>query len=95
MEHSGQITFETPTYAARRPALPHTPVILHIWGTTALAEATAERVAGNGWSRALWEFVHVERVSGLSCPLDLLDPRSIAAESDDTWAYVVYPARAG
>lgn len=94
MEHSAQATLKTPSHAARRTAPPSTPVILHVWGETADAEATAEQAAITGWSRALWELVRVERVSGSRSELDLLDPSSLAAGSEDAWAYVVYPARA-
>ena len=66
-------------------------VVAHIWGLTVDDQDRAERAARRGWSRCGWDFVAIGRSADHMCPLDLLDGRSLAAESGCGWAYVVYP----
>lgn len=68
------------------------PVKLRVWGTTPGGIRRATSRAEAGPSRAEWDFVSTEQLTGAPCPLDLEDPGSIAAESGLDWAYVAYPA---
>jgi hypothetical protein len=79
---------------AAHPAMVGTPVFLRVWGATLADQGCAVHKAGQGWSRATWNFVEIERLTGGVCPLDVLDPNSIAAGVGRYWAYVAYPAAA-
>jgi hypothetical protein len=69
-------------------------VRLLVWGVTEADQERAISRAAFGEARASWQFVTVERQSGTRCPIDTRnpDPKAIAVESDDRWAYAVYPA---
>jgi hypothetical protein len=67
------------------------PVRVLAWGVSGDdAEAAVSR-AGFGAARAGWDFTRVERVTEGSCPVDVSDPRVIAADCGAGWAYAVYP----
>ena len=84
----------TATSNTAHPATASTPVFLRVWGATLADQDCAVHKAGQGWSRATWDFVEIERLTGGVCPLDVLDPNSIAAGVGRYWTYVAYPARA-
>jgi hypothetical protein len=69
-------------------------VFLRVWGATPADQDRAVHQSGQGWSRATWDIVEIERLTGGVCPLDVLDPNSIAAAVGRYWVYVAYPAGA-
>lgn len=74
-----------------RPGTIH--VHLVVWGLTQAEQDKAiDRASQSHWRKA-WEFVETERLSGKVCPINLHDGRSIAADTDYGWAYIVYPVR--
>jgi hypothetical protein len=70
---------------------PTVPVRAQLWGVTEADIDYALRKAKAGEFRRTWEFATIERLSGIPCPLDMHDPKAIAAEQGYHWAYVVYP----
>lgn len=84
----------TVTSNTAHPAKASKPVFLRVWGLTPADQDCAVHKAGQGWSRAAWNFVEIERLTGGVCPLDVLDPDSIAAGVGCYWTYVAYPAEA-
>jgi hypothetical protein len=73
------------------------PVRVLAWGVTEADIDSALARAGQGWARNTWQFAQVERLTGTPCPIDVKDPKSIAADAGFDWAYAVYsaaPARA-
>ncbi|HEV2347385.1 MAG TPA: hypothetical protein VGS97_25040 [Actinocrinis sp.] len=79
-----------PPHATTRPGA--TPVRLLVWGVTEADQNRAVSKAGQAPSRGLWDFVQTDRVSGPTCPLDLKDGKSLAADQGYHWAYVAYRA---
>lgn len=67
---------------------------LRAWGATEDDVDRAVREAGQGWGARNWEFVEVERLIGVPCPLPRYDPKSIYADAGFDWAYVAYRATA-
>lgn len=65
-------------------------VRLRVWGFTAADVLHAIDAAGAGPGRAAWEF-DVERLDGAVCPLDVRDPKVLAADAGYHWAYCAYP----
>lgn len=65
------------------------------WGVSAQDVDQAVRRAGAGPSRRGWQFEHVERIESDACPLDVQDPKTIAADAGQGWAYAVYRAELG
>jgi hypothetical protein len=70
------------------------PVRLFAWGLTDHDVETAVRSARRGPFRAAWDFTRVERDTEGACPIDVTDPKVIAADCGPGWAYAVYPAGA-
>jgi hypothetical protein len=64
------------------------------WGLTKEDAETAVRVAGFGPSRAAWDFTRIDWVTDGACPIDIRDPKVIAADAGSGWAYAVYPGDA-
>ena len=69
-------------------------VRLFAWGITGADIERAVNDAGWRQSRQDWDFVEIQRLDGPSCPLNLCDPATIAADEGNHWAYAVYPAGA-
>jgi hypothetical protein len=67
-------------------------VSLLIWGATDEQAEQAARRAGEGESRKRWDFVDIQRLAATICPIDVHDPKVIAADADAGWAYAVYRA---
>jgi hypothetical protein len=68
------------------------PVHLIAWGLTDCHAETAVQSAQRGSFRAAWRFAQVERETTGACPIDVTDPKVIAADCGPGWAYAVYPA---
>jgi hypothetical protein len=66
-------------------------VSLLAWGFTQADIEHAIDKALWGKGRQNWDFVDVQRLSELPCPLDVQDGKAIAADKERYWAYVVYP----
>lgn len=66
-------------------------VRLLAWGLTQGHAETAARYAESKASRASWEFAQVEQATSDACPIDITDPKAIAADLGPGWAYAVYP----
>lgn len=66
------------------------PVRAKLWGETEADQERALDCARRSPWRNGWDFVEVERRDGSTCPLDLKDPKALAAEQGYGWAYVVY-----
>lgn len=80
-----------------QPALPQRqpspiPVLLRVWGLTEADQDRAVREAGQGWGARNWEFVEIERLTGVPCPLPRYDPKALYADAGFGWAYVAYRA---
>jgi hypothetical protein len=73
-------------------APPTVRVRLLAWGLTEADTETAVQSAQRGRFRAGWEFATVERTIEGACPIDISDPKVIAADCGAGWAYAVYPA---
>lgn len=69
-----------------------TRVRLRVWGVTDADAEHAVDKAGLPPSRRGWDFADVQRVDGARCPIDVNDPKTIAADAGERWAYAVYPA---
>jgi hypothetical protein len=67
-------------------------VRLIAWGLTDQHADTAVQMAQRGQSRARWNFVQIERSTDDACPIDVCDPKVIAADCGSGWAYAVFPA---
>jgi hypothetical protein len=65
-------------------------VSLLVWGATDEQAEQAARRAGEGESRKSWDFVDVQRLAGTASPINVDDPKAIAADADAGWAYAVY-----
>lgn len=79
------------------PQTDHTTLLrvrirLRAWGATAEDVDRAIREAGKGWGARNWDFVEIERLTGVPCPLPRYDPKSIYADAGFDWAYVAYRA---
>lgn len=74
------------------PQVNHVAVRLLAWGLTDRHVEKAVQSAQSGPSRADWNFVEVERSTEDACPIDPCDPRVIAADARNGWAYAVYAA---
>jgi len=71
-----------------------TAVRVQAWGVTGADVEHALYRAEQGESRNAWDFVEIDRLPlGTPCPIDLQDPKPIAAGSGYHWAYAVYPLR--
>jgi hypothetical protein len=68
------------------------PVLLLAWGLTEADTAMAVKCAEQRPSRVAWEFVHIDKLTDGACPIDISDPKVIAADCSSGWAYAVYPA---
>lgn len=68
-----------------------------LWGRTDTDLWRALDHARSGSSRSGWRFVDEEQecVTGATCPLDLADPRALAAGQGYGWGYVVLRASGG
>lgn len=77
------------------PLLPqrHVRVSLLAWGASEEDVDRAIAAARQPWSHRTWEITHVERLTGVPCPLPDFDPRMITKESGYDWAYIAYPDR--
>lgn len=69
------------------------PVRVRAWGLTDEEAEAAVKRSVQGWGRSGWEIAVVERLTGAPCPLDVNDPRALAAQADFGWAYAVYRHR--
>lgn len=67
-------------------------VCANVWGETEADQGQALDHAQRAPSRNTWDFVEVDRRTGGTCPLNLKDPRALAADQGYGWAYVVYRA---
>lgn len=65
------------------------------WGESATAVECAVSLAGWGPSRQRWRFATIERFESAQCPLNMQDPKMIAADAGQGWAYAVYRAGFG
>jgi hypothetical protein len=66
-------------------------VRLLVWGLTDRHIQTAERHARNESARGAWVFTQIDRLTEGPCPIDISDPKVIAADCGSGWAYAVYP----
>jgi anti-anti-sigma factor len=67
-------------------------VRLLVWGLTDRHVQTAEQQARSTSARIAWDFTRTDRHTEDSCPIDISDPKVIAADCGPGWAYAVYPA---
>ena len=69
-------------------------VSVHVvaWGLTDHHAQTAVQSAQRGRFRWGWNFARVDRTTEGACPIDVNDPKVIAADCGSGWAYAVYPA---
>ena len=67
-------------------------VRLLAWGLTERGVDKAIRTAQSGQARRGWEFAEIDRSTDDACPIDVCDPKVIAADCGAGWAYAVYPA---
>lgn len=72
--------------------LPPVRVRLVTWGLTDRHAAIAEDVARSGPSRTRWTFTKIEQRTEDTCPIDPTDPKVIAADAREGWAYAAYAA---
>lgn len=70
-------------------------VRIKAWGAESAQLEFAVYLAQERPAARWWHIASIERLDGVSCPLDLEDPGSIAADCGPGWAYVVYPAGRG
>jgi len=68
------------------------PVQLVAWGLTDADADTAVSCAERRPSRVAWEFVEVRKLTEGACPIDISDPKVVAADAGAGWAYAVLPA---
>jgi len=73
------------------------PVRALLWGRTDADLWRALSHAQGAPSRGAWEFVTEQQqtLTSPTCPLNLEDPRALAAEQGYGWAYVVLRADGG
>jgi hypothetical protein len=64
-----------------------------VWGVNETEIERALHKARWGQGRGGWEYDDVERLTGEDCPIDVADPKAVAAERGEFWAYAVYPVR--
>lgn len=73
------------------------PVRVHLlaWGLTEQHVDKAVRTAQGRPARRAWDFAEVERSTDDACPINVCDPKVIAADCGSGWAYAVYAAGDG
>jgi hypothetical protein len=69
-------------------------VVVRAWGTTGADIEHAVYMAQRGQWRRAWHVADVQRFAESACPIDVDDPKAIATDRGEHWAYAVYSARA-
>lgn len=79
---------------AKGSVIHRVPVRARLWGLTDADRKRAFDHAQRSPWRNGWDFVEVDDNSDDTCPLNLKDPKALAAQQGYGWAYVVYHAEA-
>lgn len=93
------MTVTQTAYPCHQPPLGGNRIAVRLlaWGLTEADVETAIDRATIGPGRVEWQFAEVDCTTAARCPLNLDDPKTIAAGQDASgthaWAYAVYRAQ--